>query len=273
MHESNELGPPVEAAQLRTPLLRRILQVVRTDYDPDFAFRSLGPIPWARAPADLARVRVALITTAGLHRKVDPPFVDSRWGDTSFRLVPHLTPADRLALDDDLVDAKYTPQDPEVALPMAALQRLFDAGRVGVPAPRHASFCGGLVRPLPGLATSSAQLLAVLREDRADVAVILPTCSLCVQSVCIIARELERRGLPTVVLSFLPELTEIVGAPRGLSVAFPFGAPCGNPGNAALHEAVLWEALQLLHAAAHPGTIVASKHPWKRSPSDRAAAQ
>jgi hypothetical protein len=51
-----------------------------------------------------------------------------------------------------------------------------------------------------------------------------------------------------------------------LTTRFPFGAPCGDPENRALHEAVVVEALALLGTATSPGTVVASRHAWRRDP-------
>lgn len=84
------------------------------------------------------------------------------------------------------------------------------------------------------------------------------------------ARELESRGFPTVTVSYLPELSDIVGAPRTLTVHFPFGAPCGNPGHAELHRAVLLEALSMLVEAKEPGDIRASRNAWRKIPTDDA---
>jgi len=253
----------------QTPLLQRIYKIIREEVDPEFSFASPGPVPWAAPPGSLAGVRVALLSTAGLHLKGDPPFraLEEPMGDTSFRVIPHGSVPEAMALDAPYVDDKYVSHDLEVALPMKALEQLHREGHVGPPAPRHLGFCSGVVRPYPGLAESSKRAAAILSEDHVGAVVLLPTCSLCVQTVCVVARELEARGFPTVALSLLPELSEIVGAPRVLSVHFPFGAPCGNPGHGELHRAVLLEALTLLSDDTTPGEIRASRHAWRRTPS------
>lgn len=253
-----------------TPGLQRILGAIRDEYDPAYEFVSPGPLPWTPPLPDISGLRVALVTTGGLRCRRDPPFLidKERFGDTSFRLVPHGTPPRVLDLRASSVDQRYAARDPEVALPMRALERLHREGRIGRPAPRHASFCGGIVRPLPGLAESARSLAPLLREDGAGAVVLLPTCSLCVQSVCLLARELETDGLRTVTVTMLPELTGLVGAPRSLAVRFPFGAPCGDPGNRDLHRAILLEALELLAGCARPGQIRPSSFGWRRPAPD-----
>ena len=178
--------------------------------------------------------------------------------------MPHGTPPRGLDLRASSVDQRYAAKDPEVALPMRALERLHREGRVGRPAPRHASFCAGIVRPLPGLAESAGELAPLLRQDGAAAVVLLPTCSLCVQSVSLLARELEAAGFRTVTVTMLPELTRLVGAPRSLSVRFPFGAPCGDPTNRELHRGVLLETLELLRSCAQPGEVRPSRFAWRR---------
>lgn len=252
---TDDPGPPDATGPFRTALLNRILRILREERDPEFAFVSVRPVPWAPLAVPLARATVALISTGGLHRRDDAPFgvLESRYGDTSYRIVPHGTRHAELDLQADYVDDKYIRDDPEVTLPMAALDALVAAGRVGRAAARHYSFCEGIMRPLPGLDASAAAVAAHLRTDGVDAVVLLPTCSLCVQTISLVAVELEKRGLPTVVVSLLPELTEHVGAPRPLHVRFPFGAPCGDPHNRGLHQALLAAALDWLVAAEVPG--------------------
>jgi D-proline reductase (dithiol) PrdB len=252
-------------------LLDRIVAMLRAEVDPHYTFASLGPIPWTVPAAPLARMRVALISTAGLHLASDAPFraATERLGDPSFRLVPQGTAPEQLERSAVYVDQKFVARDPEVALPMETLAQLAREGFIASAAARHATFCGGIVRPLPGLAESAAQLAPLLQADGVTAAVLLPTCSLCVQTVCVLARELEARGLPTVAISLIPELSAILGAPRTLAVHFPFGAPCGDPGNRSLQESVLREALGLLEQPLEPGAIVASRLAWRRSGEPR----
>lgn len=267
---TDKLPPPTDqpendpAGPFGTELLNRILRIIREDRDPDFDFHRVRPVPWTMAP-DPAGATVALVSTGGLHLRDDWPFevLANPLGDTGFRVVPHGTPPGDLDLTVDYVDEKYIRQDPEVTLPMAALDRLVAGGIAGRAAARHYSYCEGIVRPLPGVAESAARMAELMAEDEVEAVVLLPTCSLCVQTISLVAVELERRGLPTVVVSLLPELTEHVGAPRPLHVRFPFGAPCGDPDNPDLHEAVLRAALDWLHKAPSAGAALHCRLKWR----------
>ncbi|MBZ5638397.1 MAG: hypothetical protein LAO51_06510 [Acidobacteriia bacterium] len=252
--------------KIEDPLLQRIRGILREEVDPSFDFVSPGPIPWCSPPAAARGLSVALLSTAGLHLKGDIPFrcMDEPLGDTSFRVIPRATPPDALDLSAPYVDSRHIPSDPEVALPLEALEGLHRDGAIGPPAPRHFSVSGGIVRPFPGLDVTLDTVGSLLREDQVSAVFLLPSCPLCVQTVCLLARGIEDRGIPTACLTLVPALTRIVGAPRSLHVRFRFGAPCGDPGNAPLHRAVLAELLRLLVEAEAPGFMRESDLKWKR---------
>ena len=77
-----------------------------------------------------------------------------------------------------------------------------------------------------------------------------------------LARTFEATGLTTVVISMMPVWGERFGAPRTLGVEFPFGHPCGMPGDGALQSRVVRAALDLLPAAGPPPVVVDFDEPW-----------
>ena len=89
------------------------------------------------------------------------------------------------------------------------------------------------------------------------------------QSVGLLQAAIEPH-IPTVAVTFLPDVTGRVGTPRALSVRFPYGAPFGNPLNRWLQTRVLSEALALLEEAPAPNTIRPSAYRWRQT-RDRVA--
>lgn len=69
---------------------------------------------------------------------------------------------------------------------------------------------------------------------------------MCNQTVCLVAAELERQGIATVVIQLLREVALRVRPPRALFVPFLHGYPLGEPGNPQRQRAVLEEALRML---------------------------
>ncbi len=69
---------------------------------------------------------------------------------------------------------------------------------------------------------------------------------MCNQTVGLVAAELERRGIATVVLQLLREVAERVRPSRALFVPFRHGYPLDRPGDPVRQHRVLEAALGLL---------------------------
>ena len=78
----------------------------------------------------------------------------------------------------------------------------------------------------------------------------------------VLARRLEALGLPTVVVTMMPDVAEALLAPRVVGVEFPFGHPFGVPGDRALQRRVLETALTVLSGASRAGTRVDIDVEW-----------
>jgi hypothetical protein len=80
--------------------------------------------------------------------------------------------------------------------------------------------------------------------------------------VGLVAREIERRGIPTLSLTSAWSITRAVGAPRAAFVDYPLGHTAGKPGDEAEQEALLASALRLFETLEKPGEIVALPFVW-----------
>ena len=80
----------------------------------------------------------------------------------------------------------------------------------------------------------------------------------------LIARAIERVGIPTVSISITKDLTEAVGVPRAVFVKWPLGHPLGEAQNAAQQRTLIFDALQLLKSAQTPGIIAEPGYRWRR---------
>jgi hypothetical protein len=69
---------------------------------------------------------------------------------------------------------------------------------------------------------------------------------MCNQTVSLVAAEMERRGIATVVLNLLRVVAERTRPPRALFVPFRHGYPLGRPHDPELQHAVIEAALRLL---------------------------
>ena len=73
---------------------------------------------------------------------------------------------------------------------------------------------------------------------------------MCNQTVCLVAAELERHGISTVVIQLLREVAERMHPPRALFVPFKHGYPLAAPNDPQRQHAVIDAALNLFEGPA-----------------------
>ena len=126
--------------------------------------------PLLPGPA-LDRRRVALISTAGLHKRGDRPFQP---GDGSYRVIAADTPAADLVMSHISVNFDRTgfQQDHNVVFPIDRLRELVAAGTVGAMAALHYSFMGAF--PPAAAEPHASHLAGLLKADRVDAVLLVP---------------------------------------------------------------------------------------------------
>ena len=86
---------------------------------------------------------------------------------------------------------------------------------------------------------------------------------MCNQSVGLIQRAVEAKGISTVSITLDESITKRVKPPRALSVSYRFGYPLGEPNNPELQHAIIAEALELLADEGTPPIIKNSRQKGK----------
>ena len=85
---------------------------------------------------------------------------------------------------------------------------------------------------------------------------------MCNQAVSLVAAELERRGISTIVIQLLRDVAKRVRPPRALFVPFKHGYPLDTPLNPARQHAVIEAALRALEISeGQPPVLVDFKLP------------
>ena len=75
-------------------------------------------------------------------------------------------------------------------------------------------------------------------------------------------REIEMRGIPTVLITVSPEVSRQMRPPRAMYPrGFKIGNSMGQPEMADLHKRVLRDALSLLAGPPHPGEVIEYEYP------------
>ena len=126
--------------------------------------------PWVTGPA-LAQRRVAIVASAGLVVRGEPPF---RGRDADFRVIPSSTRADQLLFSHISINLDRTgfQEDWNVVFPLDRLKALAAAGTIGSVADTHYSFMGATD---PTLMVDYARTVAgKLKQDRVDAVLLSP---------------------------------------------------------------------------------------------------
>ena len=128
--------------------------------------------PWRRPPP-LANCRIAVVTTAGLHRKGDRPFGPSA-SATDYRVIPGDTPASELATSHQSVnfDRSGFQEDHNVVFPIDRLRELARERVIGAVADYHYAFMGAA--PIAKLEPKARELAGLLNQDRVDAVLLTP---------------------------------------------------------------------------------------------------
>lgn len=103
-------------------------------------------IPWTPPGKPLDRSTVALVTTAGVHHRDDPPFdMTDPNGDPTYRIIDAARPVKILTITHDYYDHADADKDINIVFPLERLQEFEREGLIGRAAERHYGFMGHIV--------------------------------------------------------------------------------------------------------------------------------
>lgn len=136
----------------------------------DLPCPTFNTTPWVTGPS-LEQRRVAIISTAGLHRRDDRPF-EGMAGD--YRVIPGDCAPGDLVMSHISTNFDRTgyQQDWNVVFPLPRLRELAAEGRIGSVADFHYSFMGA-TEPT-AMAAAADKLAGLLRGDGVDAALLVP---------------------------------------------------------------------------------------------------
>jgi len=129
-----------------------------------------GDTPWIN-PKPLNECRVALVSTAGLHRREDPAFTP---GAGDYRIIPDDYNMNDLVMShlSTNFDRSGYYQDINTSFPIDRLRELADESTIGSVASRHFSFMGAT--PPTVMEPVARDLVGVLKGDNVDAVVLVP---------------------------------------------------------------------------------------------------
>lgn len=129
--------------------------------------------PFVRPEKPLSEIRLALVTTGGVHLPEDERFdIDDPLGDCSYREIP----ADAESLT--WTHAYYRPDDGvdlDAVFPLWTLRKLAGAGVIGELNHRHFSFMGAIHDAGPLIGETAPEVAGKLLEDDVDAVLLTPS--------------------------------------------------------------------------------------------------
>jgi len=138
----NQVEKKVDGFRFLPPGLKAWIKTLIPDED----FK--GYIPWTPMARPLNQTTLALVTSAGISLKTDPPFDMERekreaiWGDRSYRAIPRGTTEKDIDVNHLHINTNYIRQDINVILPLARLVEFEQEKIIGRLAPTAYSFYG-----------------------------------------------------------------------------------------------------------------------------------
>jgi len=132
----------------------------------------LGPHYWTKHAKPLNEMRVALITTAGIHFHDDESF---EFADASFRPIPSEEDSSNLIMSHSSAnfDRIGFVEDVNLVFPIDRFKELANAGTIGSLASLHYSFMGAGLMP-EAYEKTTDQAARLLKQDQVDAVFLTP---------------------------------------------------------------------------------------------------
>ena len=140
----------------------------------DFPAQVNETAPFTRLARPLRECALAIVTTAGLHRRGDRPFAP---GEQGYRVIATGTPSVDIVQSHTSLGFDRVPiiRDLNVTFPIDRVGELVARGDLGALAPSHYSFMGALRDTAKIERETGPEVARRLRDDGAHAALITPT--------------------------------------------------------------------------------------------------
>jgi hypothetical protein len=204
---------------------------------PDFDAPALTPM---RVP--LGEATVGLLVSCGAYFPDQPRFRQN--SDLSYRLLPRERSLDDVLFGHMTPIRAFALADPNVAYPRDTMLDLERDGVIGRYAASAVSMVGSISQ-FDELATQVAPRIAEeFKAMGADLVLVVPFCPQCHVAFGVLARAIEKRGLPTASITTLYKQASYLKPPRASFLDFPLGCPAGRPQEAAKQREIVTAALR-----------------------------
>lgn len=214
-------------------------------------------VPFTPFDKDLATATVTLVSAAGAYASDQEPFPTEDPGDITYRVIPGDAEASSLRIAHHHYDHSEADADPNIVFPIDSLRELAAEGVIAAVNDKHYSY-GFTTRLKELYDTTFPEIADKVERSRTKLVLMTAGCpETCHRSIGNLAREIEARGVPTLIVSASPAATESVRPPRAMTFeGSTIGRVVGRAGDREFHKKVLRAALEMFTHDTPPGRVV-----------------
>ena len=201
--------------------------------------------PFTPVRRALPMLNLALISSAGAYIDGTDPFdLDARDGDLNFREIPVEVEASDLAYAAKGYDTKSVSEDRNSQIPVDRLLEYQANAVIG----KLNNVWWSLSSWIPNARAVADELAPRIAERlhryEVQAALLIPASRLCHQTLGLVARGIEESGIPTMMISVDPVMTDRVRPPRTGYYNGEFGSVSGKPNWREYQLRILDEAIR-----------------------------
>jgi D-proline reductase (dithiol) PrdB len=214
-------------------------------------------IPFTPFDKDLSTAIVTLVSATGVYAAGQEPFPTEDPGDIAYRMIDAATETSSLRIAHHHYDHSEADTDPNIVFPLDTLRELAGEGVIAGVNDKHYSY-GFTTRLRELYQTTFPEIADRIERSKTKLVLLTAGCpETCHRSIANMAREIEARGVPTLIISASPAATESVRPPRAMTFeGCEIGRIIGRAGDRPFHEQVLRAALEMFTHDTPPGRVM-----------------
>ena len=211
-------------------------------------------VPFTPYDKELSSATVALVCATGVFLPDHDPFPAEDPGDVTYRVIPGDADVASMRIVHGHYDHSEADADPNIAF---ILFTLGFYGLLGAINDKHYSY-GFTTRLRELYEQTFPEIADKIERSKTKLVLMMAGCpETCHRSIGNLAREIEARGVPTLIISASPAATESVRPPRAMTwEGAAIGRIAGRAGDRETHKKVVRAALQMFTHDTPPARVV-----------------
>ncbi len=214
-------------------------------------------VPFTPFDKDLSTATVALVSATGVYPADQEPFPTVDPGDIRYRTIDGAMETSALRIAHHHYDHSEADANPNIVFPLDTLRSLLSEGVIAAVNDKHYSY-GFTTRLRELYETTFPEIADKIERSKTKLVLLTAGCpETCHRSIANLAREIEARGVPTLIISASPAATESVRPPRAMTFdGSEIGRIIGRAGDLGFHKKVVLAALEMFTHDTPPGKVV-----------------